>query len=53
MKDKFGFVKKMWGYNIIFISDQRVHFSMHILVGKVIQNWKASEVLVGVVALDA
>jgi len=51
MKDKFGITKKSRGYNINSISDQQVHFSVHILERKIMRKCRENEVLAVVVSL--
>lgn len=51
MKNKFEIVKKWHGYNIISIKNQVVHFTTHILVGKIMQKFRENEVPTTMVSL--
>lgn len=45
MKKKFGLTKGKHGYDINSISDQRVPFTTHILVGNIMRKCQANEVI--------
>ena len=44
MKEKFGPVKKSWGYDINSIDDQGVCFTAHIFAGKIMSKCVANQV---------